>query len=99
MPSRLDEYGQFMQIVATRSGEVIRGGFDASLEVFTGTSPWDVSARSLAISEAGCKVSTLTGGELIIADHVDGSIMTNGRLHEIVVDIARRSLADDSECA
>lgn len=66
-------------------------------DIFTGTSPWDVAAQSLAISEAGGKVSTLSGGELIITDHVDGSIMTNGHLHEMIIDIVRRSLADDSE--
>ena len=71
------------------------GKLDA--DIFTGSSPWDVAAQSLAITEAGGRVSTLAGDELIIADHIDGSIMTNARLHEIIVDVVRRSLADDAE--
>lgn len=51
--------------------------------------PWDVAAGSLIVSEAGGKVSTLSGAEFQI--HADEILASNGVIHGQMIDILQKS--------
>jgi len=52
--------------------------------------PWDVAAVKLIVEEAGGKFTDLSGGEQRFDDElVDGAIMSNGIIHDDIVDIIK----------
>lgn len=68
---------------------VSMGKMDA--DVFTGKDPWDIAAQALAVVEAGGRATTLSGERLIITENMDGSIVSNGHIHDELVDIVKAS--------
>lgn len=65
------------------------GKLDA--DIFTGDKLWDVAAQSLAVSEAGGKATSLSGRQVTIAEYVDGLIISNGHLHDEILEIVEES--------
>lgn len=69
---------------------VAMGKLDA--DIFTGRDPWDIAAQALAIREAGGRTSTLTGDDLVITESMSGSIMSNGHIHDTLLELIQTSL-------
>lgn len=59
--------------------QVASGTFDGA--VFTKTTPWDVAAGVLLVTEAGGKATDLYGGEQRYDRAIKGTIFSNGLLH------------------
>lgn len=69
---------------------VTMGKIEADL--FTGQDPWDIAAQAIAVREAGGMVTTLSGERLAIAEKMEGSIMSNGYIHDNIVELVQASL-------
>ena len=55
------------------------------------TYAWDVAAGSLMIAEAGGRCEDLDGGELNLGRGVANVLATNGRVHDALFDLIRRT--------
>ena len=68
---------------------VSMGKLDA--DIFTGDSIWDVAPQSLAVTEAGGRATTLSGDAIGTEKKVDGLVISNGYLHDQILDIIKTS--------
>jgi myo-inositol-1(or 4)-monophosphatase len=69
---------------------VAAGRLDAFFER-DATYAWDVAAGSLMIAEAGGRCEDLDGGELNLGRGVANVLATNGRVHDALFDLIRRT--------
>lgn len=71
-------------------GEVFRGGLTAAGKIdghiFPGRSAHDVAAEKLIVEEAGGKVTDLFGHEQRYDGKIQGAIVSNGLIHQALVD-------------
>ena len=68
---------------------VAMGKMDA--DMFTGNQPWDIAAQALAVTEAGGRATTMNGDKVRITESIDGLIVSNGLIHDKLVDIVQLS--------
>lgn len=68
---------------------VAMGRIDA--DIFTGNRPWDIAAQALAVSEAGGLATTLSGHKLQIEESINGLIVSNGLIHDKLVEVVQLS--------
>jgi fructose-1,6-bisphosphatase/inositol monophosphatase family enzyme len=68
---------------------VSMGKMDA--DIFTGDKLWDVAAQSLIVSEAGGRATTLSGDDIVAQEVVDGLIISNGYIHDEILEIVQAS--------
>ncbi|HOT95604.1 MAG TPA: inositol monophosphatase family protein [bacterium] len=65
------------------------GRFEGYWEM--GLSPWDAAAASLILTEAGGRISDFSGGDRAVWS--GNVVASNGRLHEMMLQVTRRHLA------
>lgn len=63
-------------------------------DIFTGNKIWDVAPQSLAVTEAGGKATTLDGLEIVPEEIINGLVVSNGHLHDQILDIIKASRRD-----
>lgn len=83
----LREYAKICQIgsVARASMAIASGKICA--EIFPGTEHGncDIAASKLIVEEAGGKVTNFFGEDQRYDEDIDGSLLTNGKLHEVIL--------------
>ncbi len=90
--SRIHEQGgRTPAVYAICEGSAIlaTGGFDGI--VFTGCKPWDMAAAKIIVEEAGGKVTDLLGNEQRYDKNIRGALLSNGHLHESLLEIVSES--------
>jgi len=60
--------------------------------IYPWTSPWDMAAVKLIVEEAGGKVTDLRGHEQRYDGEINGAIVSNGRVHEQMVELVKPHL-------
>ena len=68
---------------------VSMGKMDA--DIFTGNKIWDIAPQSLAVTEAGGQATTLNGDAVVPEETIDGLILSNGLLHDQILEIVQSS--------
>lgn len=61
-------------------------------EIFGNSTPWDAAAVKVIIEEAGGKVTSLTGGDQLYNQKINGFIASNGKVHAQLVELVRASI-------
>lgn len=65
------------------------GKIDA--DIFTGDKLWDIAPQTLAVTEAGGRATTLNGDTIRPMETIDGLILSNGHLHDKILEIVQSS--------
>jgi fructose-1,6-bisphosphatase/inositol monophosphatase family enzyme len=58
--------------------------------------PWDIAALKVIVEEAGGKVTDLTGQEQRYDQPLNGAIISNGHIHQALVELTQPHLISDS---
>jgi len=61
---------------------------------FPGKTAWDIAAVKLIVEQAGGKVTNLKGAEQRYDGQIYGAIVSNGKIHDQLVDLVRPHLID-----
>lgn len=67
-------------------------GFAAAM-VYPYTSPWDMAAAACLVTEAGGRITALDGTAQRYDDRIRGAVLSNGRLHNDLLDLIARCTA------
>lgn len=70
-------------------GSLVAAG-EAIGAFFSGRLPWDVAALKIIVEEAGGKVTDLWGNEQRYDQEINGAIISNGRVHDKLVELVHR---------
>ena len=68
---------------------VATGGIEGA--IFTGENPWDIAAVKIVIEEAGGQVTNINGDEQRYDQEIKGALISNGKLHNHLVNIMKNS--------
>ncbi len=89
--TRLNDIGSI-----TRAGCLVATG-DYTLTIFTGTEHkhCDIAAVKVIVEEAGGKVTDLFGNEQRYDQSINGAIISNGKVHDEVINIIKKNIIKD----
>ena len=89
--TRLNDIGSI-----TRASCLVATG-DYSLAIFTGTEHkhCDIAAIKVIVEEAGGKVTDLFGNEQRYDRSIKGAIISNGKVHDEVVEVIRKYIIEE----
>jgi len=73
------------EAVLVASGQIVA-------TVFPGKTPWDIAAVKVIVEEAGGSVTDLSGNEQRYDRPINGAIISNGKVHNQFVELAKRHL-------
>lgn len=62
--------------------------------IFSGKLPWDVAALKVIVEEAGGRVTDLWGSEQRYDRKINGAIISNGRVHDLLIGLVHTSVAN-----
>jgi fructose-1,6-bisphosphatase/inositol monophosphatase family enzyme len=98
----LNTTGLFADVIGDGADMVTTGSviYDASLvalgfaaaHIYPYTSPWDMAAVKVIVEAAGGQVTDLYGHDQRYDQQIRGAIVTNGRLHDEVVELVGKHL-------
>ena len=79
------------EIYATcESGSLIAvGGFEG--DIYTSIHPHDIAAQKIIVEEAGGKVTDIDGNEQRYDGKLNGAVISNGKLHDKLLEIVEKS--------
>ncbi len=61
-------------------------------DIYPGKHPWDAAAQSLAVIEAGGRVTDINGDNIDFSqDSINGAVITNGKIHDKLIELILRS--------
>jgi fructose-1,6-bisphosphatase/inositol monophosphatase family enzyme len=85
------------KVFFTKFSSMVYGGTlvalgEFGLSVCNAEHPWDIAALKVIIEEAGGRVTDLHGKEQRYDGPIDGAIMSNGLLHDKLVEIVQRTV-------
>lgn len=93
LPKLLDKSGaKLTKFSCMAYGGVMVALGEFSAAICNGHFPWDIAALKVIIEEAGGRVTNLRGDEQPYNQETFGAIMSNGKVHDQVVELTKQTI-------